>query len=185
MLTIHLNHIGASGWDCDTVVPAADLPALAAVVREGAVVVDAPVQVHVHADWSGSAVQIEGHARTDVRLTCSRCLTVFEQRIDTAFSATAIPRAAGSATSNEDERELSAEEMDIIEYEGSSIDLRDDVAQQIIMALPFSPRCRPGCRGLCPHCGTDRNQNACTCAQADTAHPFAKLKSFAFPSAKE
>jgi uncharacterized protein len=47
-------------------------------------------------------------------------------------------------------------------------DLRDDVvdlalvaSDAVLLALPLAPLCSPGCRGLCPECGADRNRAPC------------------------
>jgi uncharacterized protein len=34
----------------------------------------------------------------------------------------------------------------------------------------MKPLCDPGCRGLCPMCGGNRNVNPCACAER-TPHP--------------
>jgi uncharacterized protein len=30
--------------------------------------------------------------------------------------------------------------------------------------LPMKPLCRPDCKGLCPQCGLNLNDEACSCA---------------------
>jgi uncharacterized protein len=44
------------------------------------------------------------------------------------------------------------------------------VAEQIYLALPLKPVCRADCKGLCPHCGANRNEASCGC-QADWIDP--------------
>ena len=39
-----------------------------------------------------------------------------------------------------------------------TIDLGPLVRDAIVLELPSAPLCRPDCRGLCPHCGADRNE---------------------------
>jgi uncharacterized protein len=75
--------------------------------------------------------------------------------------------------------------MDVITYMGDSIDLRDEVAQQIIMALPFKPLCRNNCKGLCSRCGIDLNHQACQCHNQNQGSPFAVLKTLNFPTKKD
>ena len=38
-----------------------------------------------------------------------------------------------------------------------TIDLGPLVRDAIVLELPMAPLCREDCRGLCPHCGSDRN----------------------------
>ncbi|MGH9090525.1 MAG: YceD family protein [Acidimicrobiales bacterium] len=43
------------------------------------------------------------------------------------------------------------------------LDLRPMVRDAVVLELPLAPLCRDDCRGLCPHCGADRNVEPCTC----------------------
>lgn len=72
--------------------------------------------------------------------------------------------ARGGGASDDDlGLELSDEELDLYSYEGESIDLEPLLREQLILAVPFAPLCREECKGLCPQCGIDRNQERCTC----------------------
>ncbi len=60
--------------------------------------------------------------------------------------------------------------------QGVEINLAALAWEEFLLALPMKPLCDPGCRGLCPRCGTNRNAVPCSCV-ADTADPrFAALK---------
>jgi uncharacterized protein len=49
-----------------------------------------------------------------------------------------------------------------------TIDLGPLVRDAIVLELPMAPLCRDDCQGLCPQCGTDRNEAHCDCvAPAD------------------
>jgi uncharacterized protein len=43
------------------------------------------------------------------------------------------------------------------------LDLWPMVRDALVLDLPLAPLCRPDCRGLCPHCGTDLNVAQCAC----------------------
>jgi uncharacterized protein len=48
------------------------------------------------------------------------------------------------------------------------LDLRPMVRDAVVLELPLAPLCRHDCRGLCPQCGADRNEEECGCvAPAD------------------
>lgn len=181
MFILHIESISPSGWKLKKKADAESLPLLHALTRETPIGFVRPVEVDIHAHAMGEQVAVRGGVKTMVRLTCSRCLTPFERELETDFSATAVP-ARPSATDPDlsAEIELSAEEIDVIPYEGDSIDLRDEIAQQIIMSLPFKPLCMETCRGLCSGCGVNLNQAACNCPPDETNSPFAVLKSLAF-----
>jgi uncharacterized protein len=48
---------------------------------------------------------------------------------------------------------------------GDLLDLWPAVREGLMLELPLAPVCRPDCAGLCPVCGVDRNEVACTCDQ--------------------
>jgi uncharacterized protein len=47
---------------------------------------------------------------------------------------------------------------------GDQLDLRPLVRDALLLELPLAPLCRPDCRGLCPTCGADLNEESCDCA---------------------
>ncbi|MGH9130243.1 MAG: YceD family protein [Acidimicrobiales bacterium] len=49
---------------------------------------------------------------------------------------------------------------------GEQVDLESMARDAILCELPLAPLCRPGCRGLCPECGADRNVDECQCPGA-------------------
>ncbi len=44
-----------------------------------------------------------------------------------------------------------------------AIDLGPMVHEAILTELPLAPLCAEDCRGLCPYCGIDRNEQTCAC----------------------
>jgi uncharacterized protein len=44
-----------------------------------------------------------------------------------------------------------------------TIDLGPMVRDAVVLELPMAPLCREDCAGLCPQCGADRNEGACSC----------------------
>ena len=57
--------------------------------------------------------------------------------------------------------------------------LADVLAEQVNLSLPMKVICRSDCRGLCPHCGANLNNEECRCEKhASDARlaPLARLK---------
>jgi len=46
---------------------------------------------------------------------------------------------------------------------GDEVDLEPLVRDAVLLELPPAPLCQPDCLGLCPHCGVNRNTEACGC----------------------
>ena len=45
------------------------------------------------------------------------------------------------------------------------LDLEPLARDAVLLELPLAPLCAPDCQGLCPQCGINRNEEACTCEQ--------------------
>lgn len=43
------------------------------------------------------------------------------------------------------------------------IDLDQDIKEEIILDYPIKPLCNPDCKGLCPKCGQNLNEEKCSC----------------------
>lgn len=95
-------------------------------------------------------------ASASARLTCSRCLGEFSLPLRADFQVLFEPAGdAGSA-------EADGEEL-VVAFRGEELPLGEELRQELELALPFTPLCRPACAGLCPTCGADLNQGACGC----------------------
>ena len=185
MLRIHIGSITEQGLNLDVLEDSTALSLLSAVTSDGAVRFTQPIHVRVHATLAGETIMIDGTATSEVRIPCSRCLEPFDMKIETDFSSTAVPDIPSVIDPEPaNDIELAADDIDVIAYSGDSIDIRDEIAQQIIMALPFKPLCRDACKGLCSRCGVDLNKMSCQCRTQDESSPFAVLKTRAFPKKK-
>jgi len=186
MLRIHIASLTEQGLILDERADAALLPLLSAVASDGSVSFIQPIHVYIHATPAGETILVDGTVESGIRILCGRCLEPFEMKIDTDFSFTAVPEIPSMIDpAAEDDLELTADDMDVIAYHGDSIDLNDEIAQQIIMALPFKPLCKDACKGLCSRCGVDLNNASCQCHSRDESSPFAVLKTHNFPKKQE
>ena len=134
-----------------------------------------PVDLKLYLQADQEMVRARGSLKSVVRLECSRCLELFdmaiEQNLELVFQPAAlidIPR--------EEELELTAEQLDLIPFQGSRVDLRKAVAEQVLLALPMKPLCNSRCKGLCSRCGMNLNIGPCNCPPEKPAGPLAGLK---------
>lgn len=63
------------------------------------------------------------------------------------------------------------------EYEnafGTTVDLTDDLREDILISFPQQFLCREDCQGLCPQCGKNLNLGPCDCPETteDSAEEF-------------
>jgi len=133
----------------------------AEVAQEGdAYEVVAPVQVDFEIRKDQDRFRLVGTARTELELSCGRCLEPFRMPFDGSFDLRYVP---ASELSNEDEREVAEADLDTSFYRDDQIDLSELLREQFYLALPMKPLCSDQCAGLCPHCGTNLNTGACQC----------------------
>jgi len=95
------------------------------------------------------------------RHECARCLTEWDGALEAGFTELFVRRPSA--------------DQSLINPDGT-IDLGQIVHDELSLAIPADPLCRPGCRGLCPTCGADLNTEPCAGHGDESASPFAALK---------
>lgn len=98
-------------------------------------------------------------------LLCARCLDAVAQELRGSFDLIFRPESADADAS---ERAITEDETEIGYYGKSGLLLEDAVREQVLLGLPGRTLCREDCRGLCPHCGANRNHTACHCEDSRT-----------------
>ena len=142
--------------------------------------------VDIAGDGSGSTVQGEiklirtdrgilakAVLRTEVGVTCSRCLSLFSCPLTLNFEEEYFPTVdviGGVPLPLPDEPScFTIDEHHIL-------NLTEAIRQYAILAIPMKPLCRTNCAGLCPNCGQNLNQGACNCSPREIDSRWSKLK---------
>ena len=136
----------------------------------------APVLLDFDIHKDKDRFRLAGSARTELELSCSRCLEPFRMSVDAAFDLRYLP--ATELLPDED-REVAEEDLETAYYRDDQVDLNELLREQFYLALPMKPLCREDCRGLCPECGANRNTDACACEPAWHDPRLAPLKGLA------
>lgn len=129
-----------------------------------------PVSVDVTIEKTNREVFLKAAAKTSGRFSCDRCADEFDREVRTAYQMMYIY----------DEREKQQphdEEVQVISSVTTAIDIADDVREFILLAVPQKLLCSDSCKGLCPHCGTNRNRGSCSCSAEEVDPQWGKLKS--------
>ncbi|MDR3569184.1 MAG: DUF177 domain-containing protein [Syntrophobacteraceae bacterium] len=131
-----------------------------------------PVSVVLFLDRRTDHVRITGTITGTLEVACHRCLEPFtfplDERVD-IYLVTDKPGERG------DEVELQAEELFHEFFDGEVIDVDILVVEQIFLALPVKVLCSEECKGICPGCGANLNEEACRCKSGASRSPFAGL----------
>jgi uncharacterized protein len=105
-------------------------------------------------------LRLRGRLATRLELQCARCLDSVQQDVAREFEL--LYRPVG-ADAGRDELSVTDAEAEIGYYQGDGILLEDALREQVLLALPLKVTCREDCKGLCPHCGKNLNQEHCSC----------------------
>jgi len=160
--------------DLSAVEEVADYPVLAALQESGECTFHGPLRVNLAVAREYDHIRANGRVVTAVRLACSRCLSEFDAEIDSPFTVFYMPAAAGIF--QDEEVELTGEDLVSATYEGDEIDFAKEISEQVITEIPFKPLCKEDCKGLCPVCGTDLNETGCDCKDELHNIKFGALK---------
>jgi len=118
-------------------------------------------------------IRLRGRLSTGLELQCARCLEPVRQDVSREFELLYRPLGADAGR---DELSVTAAEAEIGYYQGDGILLEDVLREQVLLALPLKITCREDCKGLCPHCGKNLNEEQCSCSVPMEDPRWAALK---------
>jgi len=107
---------------------------------------------------------VQAHFEALTTLECVRCLASFDYRVRLDM------------TEMYAFNKKSVSESGLLLPEDAHIDLQPLIREYALLALPISPICKPDCKGLCPLCGENLNQNDCGHQPVTSESPFSALK---------
>lgn len=111
-------------------------------------IVDEPVDVVLHLESLANGITVHGTASATWAGQCRRCVAPVQERLTIEVS---------------EMYQKVVEDPDAYAIENDQINLLPMVRENILVAIPLGPLCRPDCPGLCPQCGKDLAEGACGC----------------------
>jgi len=148
-------------------------PALVKAQEAGECEFIAPINISLSIAREYDHIRLHGGIGSSVKLTCSRCLAEYTAGIASRFT---IFYTKSADLQPEDEVELGEEDLISVSYSGDEIDFAEEIAEQILLEIPYKPLCSEECRGLCFSCGTDLNNAICSCGENAVSMTFSPLK---------
>ena len=122
-----------------------------------------------------TSILLCGHLTGTVIGQCARCLT------PTRFEMDAEPEECYLLpTMDPSDLDLAEDEYEWV-GDDSTIDISPAFESALVYATPQMILCKPSCKGLCPICGVNLNEETCDCAdkrQPDSTNPFSVLKDY-------
>lgn len=134
----------------------------------------APLVGQVKLLRTGPNILVTGILESVIQKSCGRCLNTFTAPVLVDLEEEFYPITdihTGAAVSEP----LEADEANRID-EQHILDLTEVVRQELVVASDSILYCKADCKGLCPHCGRDRNVEPCDCQDDQIDSRWAGLK---------
>ena len=115
----------------------------------------------------------KGTLRTEVEVTCSRCLCLFNCPLALNIEEEYFPKldvVTGARIPVPDEPGC----FTIDEHH--TLDLTEAICQYALLAIPMKTLCSENCAGLCSNCGKNLNYGPCDCPPQDTDPRWSELR---------
>ena len=120
------------------------------------IVLAQPVTGYVRLSHTGRSILVRAELQTAVSGVCGRCLRPVVTAIDVQIEEEALPSVDIDTGMPVD---MSVEPDALRLTDHHELDLEVPIREAISLAEPIAVLCRPDCRGLCPDCGVDLNDN--------------------------
>ena len=128
-----------------------------------------PVQVKGEVQELGGLIYVKGDIQAEAQFVCARCLTSYREELHIPFAETFAPATADIEWD---------EDSDIHEITGEEIELDPILEEDFLLSVPAFPVCNKDCKGLCPSCGVNHNEQACSCSTERIDPRLEALKGF-------
>lgn len=118
---------------------------------------EGPLRVELVASVAGSGeVVVRGRLDGTLSRECRRCLDPVEEEVARELTMVWAPT---------DELEPAGDDGETrpLELSATEIELGSAIREELILTTDRYVVCDPGCRGLCPRCGTNLNVDECDC----------------------
>ena len=123
------------------------------------------VELELAAQFHKPNVHVSGEIICHVDGFCDKCLNKTSRKVTLDFDQIFYKD--------------SADEEDAYVYTDSMLDITKAISDEIALSLPTSWLCKPDCKGLCPKCGVNLNEQQCDC-DVTRENAFSVLKNIKF-----
>lgn len=114
-----------------------------------------PIKVKMVVVMAKDGIAVGGYVKTVLEHPCDRCLKPVELKINGTIEA--LYKHISEAPKEKEEELQSL--RNVLYYSSDRIDLSERIIEAIVVDIPMRVLCKPDCKGLCPYCGTDLNED--------------------------
>ena len=141
-----------------------------------------PIKGHLSVQKTMNNLSVTADVRLPIHASCQRCLNPYQYEAEVHCQRLLTPLFESEREREihkSEEVELTKDDLDFSYFEGEEVDVGEILAEQVVLEQPMIYLCQPDCKGLCPECGVNRNQNPCSCAPKEIKEsPFSVLKNW-------
>lgn len=123
------------------------------------------VELDLTAQLEKPNVHVTGEIVCYVDGFCDKCLTKVSRTISLDFDQIFYKD--------------SSDDEDGYVYSDSRLDMTKAISDEIVLSIPSSLLCKEECKGLCPKCGVNLNEQQCDC-DTSRGNAFSALKNLKF-----
>ncbi len=122
---------------------------------------DGPLRIEVQASQAGTGeIVVRGRMSARLERECRRCLKDVTDRLNHDVTMVFADEDDLGSEDNGDVRPFDAD--------AAELDVTEAVREEIVLAIDPFIVCEPECKGLCPTCGANLNQESCACVRDET-----------------
>lgn len=111
------------------------------------------VEYKLYAQRVSGELVVRGTLAAAVEMRCARCADFFSTTVTVSDFLRAYPAPEGT----------------------DSVDVTEDLREEILLHIPGFAICSEECRGVCPQCGSNLNDGPCECKKDKGPNPFSAL----------
>ncbi len=119
-------------------------------------------------------VILTGQVRVDVKFACDRCGDEYLHHLKTEYYY--IFKQGEDDYLRLQEVECNEADCHTVYLKEPVINVSEVLKEQVLLTVPERRVCRESCKGMCPKCGVDLNNEICNCSAENPDSPFAVLK---------
>ncbi len=167
-MKLHVSDISESGVHIEALEEPQWLANLPEILSESeGIELLSKIGIDLHVTRVLKEVTVIGDVQFSIQTACSRCIESVTIELNPLVNLVLSPVDKISEEDDDDKHET---------YNGDEVDLSNYIMEQIAISLPVKVVCSEDCKGLCPVCGINLNQENCTCDTEDIDPRFAILK---------
>lgn len=131
-----------------------------------------PVRLEGTISYTDPGYYLRAQLSYEQELECDRCLGPVREEISAPLELLIYTHEQAPEA---EEQQLEEKDMSVVHLDGDELDTEPLLLEQLQLNVPMKPLCGADCAGLCPTCGANLNDEACSCERTEVDPRWAAL----------